>query len=64
MEDELIDPTIGVIFPTDHNPNYILMNQARDFWDSIPAEQHMLEHEIMMRNIEELAKEDLERELS
>ena len=64
MKDEIIDPTIGMNFPIDHNPNDILFAKALKFWDSISEEQHMLDHETMMKNIEEQAREDSRRQPS
>lgn len=59
MKDQLIDPTIGIFFTMDYNPNDILVTQAQELWYSISEDQHMRDHEIMLRNIQELAKEDL-----
>lgn len=64
MKDQPIDTLNLIIFPMDYNPNDILMSQVRDFWNSQSEEQLMRDHEIMMENIEELARQELEQESS
>lgn len=51
-----------ITFPMDYNPNDILMSQMIDFWNSLSEEQLMRDHEIMMENVEELARQKLEQE--
>lgn len=62
MKDQPIDTPKLIIFPMDYNPNDILMSQVRDFWNSLSEEQLMRDHEIMMKNVEDLARQELEQE--